>query len=178
LQGLAQLEKFVRGGGTLITLDNSTELPAQFFPLPVRSLLRPSGGEGESRNDPPAAGYYSPGSLIRIQVDTAHPLAFGMPKETYAFTTGGQAWDITLLREFNKGEREIRSVARYANSNLLASGWLSGESTVQGKHILVEARHGQGRVILFGFRPQFRGQSAGTFKLLLNAIYLASAKTL
>jgi hypothetical protein len=69
-------------------------------------------------------------------------------------------------------------VARYASSNLLASGWLSGERVVAGKPILVEARHGKGRVVLFGFRPQFRAQSSGAFKLLLNAIYLSAAQKL
>ena len=97
-------------------------------------------------------------------------------KEAYAYTTGGQAWDIALLKEFNKEDREIKSVARYASQNLLASGWLSGEQLVLGKHILLEARHGKGRVVMFGFRPQFRAQSAGTFKFLLNAIYLSTTQ--
>ncbi len=161
VQGLAKLEAFVRQGGTLIAFDEAAGLPVQFFPLPVRPLL--SGAENSS--------YYSPGSIIRIQVDTTHPLAAGMPKEAFAFTTGGQAWDISLFKEFNAGEREVRSVARYAGSDLLASGWISGERAVLGKHILLEARHGKGRVILFGFRPQFRGQTSGTFKFILNAIY-------
>ncbi len=176
VDGLAQLDEFVREGGTLIALDDATELPVQFFPVPVRPLLRSSGAE--SRSDPAPFGYYSPGSLIRIQVDNSHPLAFGMPKEAYAFTTGGQAWDISLLKEFNQAGREVTSVARYAGSNLLASGWLSGERAVLDKHIMLEARHGKGRVVLIGFRAQFRGQSAGTFKLLLNAIYLGSANQL
>jgi hypothetical protein len=161
VQGLAALEGFVRQGGTLIVFDEASAVPVQFFPLPVRPIL--SGAE--------SGDYYSPGSIIRIQVDTTHPLAAGMPKEAYAFTTGGQAWDISLLEKFNLGEREVRSVARYADAGLLASGWISGERAVLGKHILLEARHGKGRVILFGFRPQFRAQTTGTFKFILNAIY-------
>jgi hypothetical protein len=101
-----------------------------------------------------------------------------MPKEATAFSNGGQAWDISLLPEYNKGEREVRSVARYASANLLASGWISGERVVLGKHILLDVRHGKGRVILYGFRPHFRGQTFGTFKLLLNAIYWGSARAL
>ena len=94
-----------------------------------------------------------------------------MPKDAYAFTTGGQAWDISLLERFNTGDRAVRSVARYADAGLLASGWISGERAVLGKHILLEVRHGRGRVVLFGFRPQFRAQTTGTFKLIFNAIY-------
>ncbi len=174
LRGLANLEEFVRAGGTLVALDNATELPLQFMPVGVRGLLRASeGGEEGSAN-----GYYCPGSLLRIEVDNTHPLAFGMPREVFAMSTGGQAFEISLLPEFNQGDRAVKSFAKYADKNLLASGWISGERAVLGKSVAVESRLGQGRVVLFGFRPQFRAQSHGTFKMLLNAIYLGSAKPL
>ncbi len=160
--GLAALEQFVRDGGTLIAFDAASELPVQLFPLPVR----------------PSEGYYCPGSILRITVDTKNPLAFGMPAEAYAFSSGGQAWDISLLPQFNKGDRQVKAVAKYAAHDVLASGWLSGEQALIGKDILIDARHGRGHVVLFGFRPQFRGQPYGTFKFLLNAIYLASATSL
>ncbi|MEX2262755.1 MAG: M14 metallopeptidase family protein [Bryobacteraceae bacterium] len=169
--GLANLQKFVQEGGTLIALDSATELPIQFFPLPVRNVVRSSSGEGTS-------GFYCPGSILRATVETAHPLAFGMPKDSYIFSSGGTAFEIALAPEYNKEDREVRSVVRFAGKNLLASGWLSGEKVAAGKHALLEARHGAGKVVLFGFRPQFRGQSFGTFKLLLNAIYLGSARKL
>jgi hypothetical protein len=35
---------------------------------------------------------------------------------------------------------------------------------------------GTGRVVMFGFRPQYRGQSWGTFKLLYNAILTAAVR--
>lgn len=174
LKGLYHLEEFVRAGGTLVALGSAAELPIQFFPLSVRNTLRSSGGPSESA----APSFFCPGSLLRITVDTTHPLAFGMPKEAIAFSRGEQAYEIALLDEYNKGDRQIRSVARYATKDLLASGWVSGERAVLGSHILLEARHGQGRVVLFGFPPQFRAQPFGTFKLLLNAVYLGSAQSL
>jgi len=174
VEGLWELEKFVRGGGTLIALDAATELPLQQFPLGIRALLRsaPEGREAET----PANAYYCPGSLLRITVDAANPIGFGMPKDAIAFSSGGQAFEVALLPEYNQGGRAARSVANYASANLLASGWISGERAVLGKSILMEARLGEGRVVLFGFRPQHRGQTFGTFKMLLNAVFLASAK--
>ena len=101
-----------------------------------------------------------------------------MPKETIAFSTGGEAFEINLAPGYNQGDREVRVAARFAAHDLLASGWLSGEKAVLGKPALVDARFGGGRVVLFAFRPQFRGQPFATFKFLLNAVYLASARTL
>ncbi|HWQ53079.1 MAG TPA: M14 metallopeptidase family protein [Bryobacteraceae bacterium] len=171
LKGLSALDAFVREGGTLIALDSATELPIDFFPLPVRNLQRGGVPDSEAR-------FSCPGSLVRITVDPSHPLAFGMPPEAIAFTNGGQAYDLTLDAEHNRGDQEVRTVARFAATNLLASGWMSGEKAVLGKAVLVEAKHGLGRVVLFGIRPQFRAQPYGTFRLLLNAVYLASAKAL
>jgi hypothetical protein len=175
VEGLAQLDRFVRDGGTLIALDTATELPIQYFSLPVKNVVK---GDGDSEESSSSAAFYSPGSLLRVKVDTANPLAFGMPKDAFVFSSGGEAFEITLAPDYNRGEREIHGVASFATKDLLASGWVSGERQVYGKHALVEARYGRGHVVLFGFRPQFRGQSYGTFKFLLNAIYLASAQPL
>ena len=177
LAGLKALDDFVRAGGTLIAFDAAAELPVQQFPLPIRLLIRTQNSSARS-SDPIAAGFYCPGSILRISVDASNPVAFGMPKEAYAFSSGGQAFEPSLVPELNKGDREVRTIARYADSNLLASGWVSGERAVLGRPILVEARHGDGKVLLFGFRPQFRGQPFGTFKFILNAVYLGSARKL
>jgi len=172
-KGLVALEDFVKAGGTLLAFDTATQLPIQSFDIGVRGLLSPSAGRDEDVN--PNA-FYAPGSLIRINVDTRHPVAFGMAPEAVAMTTGGQAFESTLIKEANTGNREVKVIARYATKDLLASGWLSGERLVLGKPIAVEARLGKGSVLLYGFRPQFRGQPYGTFKLVLNALYLASAE--
>lgn len=158
-QGLAALETFVKDGGTLVTLSTASELPMQFLSLPVRNAAR--AGEG---------GFYSPGSLLRANVDTTHPIGFGMQKEAIVFSAGGP-----ILEPTGAGAKAVVSFAR---KDLLASGWLSGERSALGKSIVTEAQYGKGRVVMYGFRVQHRGQPFGTFKLLLNAIYLSAAKKL
>ncbi|MGJ5817633.1 M14 family zinc carboxypeptidase [Paludibaculum fermentans] len=169
VEGVRSLQEFVKQGGTLVALDSATELPLALFPIGVRGVLR--GGEEES-----AGGWSCPGSLLHLNVDTAHPLAQGVAKDAIATSTGGQAFDITMLPEFNQGDREVKVVASYAKTNLLASGWIAGERIVAGKPAVISARMGQGRVVLIGFRAQFRGQSFGTFKFLLNAIYQSAGQ--
>jgi hypothetical protein len=169
--GLAQLEQFVRAGGTLIALNEASTLLLNSFPLPVRNVAR--GGRET---------FHCPGALLRIQVDTTHPLAFGMPADAIAFSTGGFAFELPPSSGApmvgGQAAPDAHSVAKYAGANLLASGWISGEHVVLGKDVMVEVRLGAGRVVLYGIRPQFRGQPFGTFKLLLNAVYLGSAKPL
>ena len=138
----------------MVAFDAATDLPVQIFGLPLRPVVT-------DRDEASPNGYYCPGSILRLMVDS---------REVFAFSSGGQAWDVRLLPSENKGDREVKVIARYAAKNVLASGWLSGERTIAGRAALVEARHGKGRVVLFGFRPQFRGQTWGTFPLLLNAL--------
>ena len=67
--------------------------------------------------------------------------------------------------------RAARAVARYAGKEeVLRSGWLLGADKLAGRAALVEATLGRGRVVLFGFRPQHRGQTWGTFPFIFNAI--------
>jgi len=66
---------------------------------------------------------------------------------------------------------KLRIIARYpVERSALLSGWLLGERRIRGKAALVEVTIGKGRIVLFGFRPQYRGQSLATYPLLFNAI--------
>ena len=73
--------------------------------------------------------FYSPGSLLRVTVDTTRPLAFGSPKNAIVFSSGGEAFTITLAPAYNRGDREVRPVVSFAAKDLLASGWVSAEKS-------------------------------------------------
>ena len=69
----------------------------------------------------------------------------------------------------------LNVVARYPNANPFMSGRLIGDHVLHNKPALVEVEYGEGRMILFGFRPQNRAQTHGTFKLFFNALYYGPA---
>jgi hypothetical protein len=45
-----------------------------------------------------------------------------------------------------------------------------------GRAAVVSIEMNPGRVVLFGLRPQHRGQTHATFPLLFNALYLSAAE--
>ena len=76
-------------------------------------------------------------------------------------------------------ESSIDTVVSYAKEDLLMSGWALGEEEfIAGKSAVVRVGLGQGQIVLFGFRPQFRGQPRGTYKLLFNALQGASLEAM
>jgi len=153
--GVQSLRDFVDAGGTLIALNETCDFVIGALDLPISDVLV----------DVPARDFYGPGSILRMQLDPDAPLAAGMPTQTVAWFEGGPAFDV-------RDPSRVRVVARYPvdPGDVLLSGWLLGAPRLAGKAALVEVRRGRGRVILFGFRPQYRGQSLATYPLLFNAL--------
>jgi glutamine amidotransferase-like uncharacterized protein len=108
--------------------------------------------------------FYCPGSILRVEASAPnHALLAGMPSAFDAYFTHSSAFEI-------QDKSQVQELARYASSNVLRSGWLLGEKYLAGRTALAEAKLGQGRVVLFGFRPQHRAQTWGTFGLVFNAL--------
>ena len=153
--GADAIRSFVRDGGSLVCLENSTAYAIEEFGLPVKDVLKGLR----------TADFYSPGSIFHVELaEGSNDLALGMPGEFSAWFDNSPAFEVTL-------NYPGRVVAGYAKINTLDSGWLLGPEKVRGKAALVEFTQGQGRVVLFGFSPQHRGQPHGTFRLLFNALY-------
>ncbi len=160
--GAKAIEDFVQGGGTLVTLDEAADFAIDSLGLPVRNLLR----------GVPADKFYCPGAVLQILVDNQNPVAYGMPSKTSAYFLNSPAFELTAPFTTSVA----RTIARYPGTNALQSGWIGGPEYLYDKAGAVEVAHGKGRVVLLGFRAQFRGQPQATFKLLFNALHWSAAE--
>ena len=152
-KGVENLKKFVADGGKLICFDDSCELVIKQFDLPMKNVLK----------DLKRSEFYNPGSIVKLEVDTKNPIAKGLREDTAAYFTESSAFEIT-------DKSKVTSIANYAAKDSLLSGWTLGEKYMNGKTALAEAIYGKGKIILFAFRPQHRGQSWATFPFIFNAL--------
>ena len=151
--GVEAVKEFVAQGGRVITVGRATDFAMQTFDLPISN--RVAGLESSE--------FYIPGSILRVVFDTNHAIANGMPGE-------GAAWYWGSSRAFNITGGDVEVVARYGEGDPLLSGWVLGGEWVSGQPAVVEATVGLGSVVLFGFPPNYRGQTIATWPLLFNAL--------
>jgi glutamine amidotransferase-like uncharacterized protein len=104
-------------------------------------------------------------------VDTAHPLGYGMAETTNGFYNNSPFF--SLVEGFDSQRPSV--VARYPNTDVVASGWLRGEPLMAGRAAVVSIDMKPGRIVLFGLRPQHRAQTHATFPLLFNALFLSTS---
>src|SRR6185295_519069 len=160
--GGEKLEKWVEEGGSLVALDASTGYAIDLFGLPVRNVLDKVSDEQ----------FHAPGSMLRILLDPEHPLSYGMNAEEVAYFADSPAFQTSPP----DARFERRVVATYPENaaDILVSGYLKGGERLERKAAVVEYKVGKGRVVLIGFRPQYRAQPHRTFKLLWNALFLGA----
>ena len=154
--GVEAIKQFVDNGGTLVTLNQACDFAIEKLDLRVKNLLK----------DKPSKEFFCPGSTLKVNINASHPLTHGMPDEGLIFFWSGPAFEV-LQSAFNE---RYEILVQYPERDILQSGWLGGENQIAEKAAMISAQYGAGRVILFGFRPQHRAQTHGTFKLLFNAL--------
>jgi hypothetical protein len=154
-EGVENLKKFVEDGGTLVFFNRASDFAIEQFNLPIKNVTK-----GLNRKD-----FYIPGSILRTNLDTNHAIAQDMTKESIAWFENSPTFEVL-------DKTNIEIIAKYPDNpkDILLSGWALGAEKIAGKAALVQINIGKGKIILFGFRPQYRGQSLATFPLLFNAV--------
>ena len=154
--GVAALREFVQQGGTLIAFNNASLFAIEQFGLPVTNVL-----EGLKQDE-----FYCSGSLLRVELHDANQSGlWGMPDDPIVMFENGPAFAP------KPGFRGAVLASYPENVSPLASGYLLHPEKIEGKAAAMEVAYGNGRVYLFGFKPQWRGQSHGTYKMIFDAIY-------
>ncbi|GAB4028187.1 M14 family metallopeptidase [Spirosoma koreense] len=153
-QGAASLGSFVSQGGTLVCLNESSDYAIDALHLPVKNVVA-----GLNSKD-----YFTGGSLLEVETDATHPVMAGMPAKAVVFVDDSPVF--ATLDGF-KGQ----ALAKFASAGSpLRSGYMLGEKYLQGCAASLDVQQGKGHVILHGFRPQWRGQPLGTYRVLLNSV--------
>ncbi|MGE5560134.1 MAG: M14 family zinc carboxypeptidase [Chloroflexota bacterium] len=155
--GAQAVADFVKAGGRLVAFDTSSDWAIQACGLKVRNVVADASWKE----------FYCNGSTLHARVNTADPLAYGMPEDALVINMGSPTFEITEAFWTDN----YRIIAEYPKKDLLESGWLIGEDRIADKACMVAARVGKGEVVLIGFRTQFRAQAHGTYKFLFNCLY-------
>lgn len=109
------------------------------------------------------------GVIIKVDLDTTHPLAFGYHDKSIPVYKNNTVW-------LAPSKNEYATVAKYATSPHI-DGFITKknmEENLKPSASLVVSKVGSGRVILFADNPNFRGSWYGTNRLFLNALFLGN----
>ncbi len=165
LEGASEFQRFVEGGGLLVTLGIASAFPAEF------GLVR--GVDTQ----PAQAGFYAPGPYVESEVVLPeHPVMFGYTTRRLAvryangplLQAGPAPGDTTAAPPAPSGPRVI---ARFVGGDAsVLSGVMRGAEQVRGRPMVVDATAGAGHVLLFANNPIYRWQTFGEHAMVFNAL--------
>jgi hypothetical protein len=156
--GVASLKAFTENGGTIVTFNHASQVYVHKDSDPV--------SDAEASFDRKA--FYIPGSILEVSVDNTDPIAFGSTPTVPIFYENGPVFHVS---------GDALSVASFTTDKPLLSGWIQGGELLKGTSAIAVEPVGKGRLVLFGFRPQYRAQSEVTYKFLFNALLYSSSTT-
>jgi len=199
LTGLANLQRFVRQGGTLICIGNASEVPVTYGMVPGVTMS-------------PAGQLRAPGGVYRVEKDVPKDTSlkdFGVyfnsydcPLFTVAKPRTGEGSDSgprasgrgsltdpdviqgrppytpkeqlgdTPERDPNQDHTVYPKVLlKYAPADkVMISGMIEHGEEMGGKPALVDCPVGKGHVYLFSFNPFWRGETVGSYDLVYDLI--------
>lgn len=174
VEGGQALRMFVKEGGQLLAFASALPYVIDLLELPWE--VSPAASEE------PEKRVICPGSLLRARPE--HSMAGSVPEPSLElaslltldvdpanglpiYVDSGRA----LKLKPHASASRTTSVLRYPERDLLVAGHLERGERLAGLSPLVIADFGEGRAILFAFRPQHRSQTLGTFRLVFAALH-------
>jgi len=109
-----------------------------------------------------------PGSLVKVNLLEDHALTVGMPGQIGVFSRGMPVFR-TSLPIFDMDRRVIGT---YPEKDVVMSGYGANTEKLGNKAAMIWLKKGKGQFVFYGFGPQFRASTQGTYKLLFNALLL------
>lgn len=148
----------------LVCLGASSDFAISWLNMTVRNIL---ATDAQAQQD---SRFWGSGSILGLAFGPpggperpSSPVLVGAPDSLAVVFDEGAVFEVSA---------PARPLGRYV-ADPLRSGIARNADEIVGRAAAVEAPVGRGKVVLFGFRPQFRGQTHGTFRLLFNAVLLA-----
>jgi hypothetical protein len=166
IEGVAELVRYVEGGGLLMTFGVASYFPADFGLTRGVDAARPQGN------------WYAPGPYVQTEiVQSEHPLVYG-----YTGKTVPVRWADGPLLQVAGANPEMaplvgsipdRStiVMRFQGGDAgVLSGLLRGADQLRNRPALVDSPVGSGRVLMYVMNPIYRWQTFGEHPLVFNAL--------
>jgi hypothetical protein len=166
---IPMLKKFVEDGGTIIAIGDSASI-AGHLGIPAGNGLVElvNGVERRLPNDK----FFVPGSVLSMDVDPSHPLAYGFD------ATVDVMWENSPALKLGPDAalKGVKAVGWFGSDTPLRSGWAWGQQYLKGLATALDVSYGKGKVFIFTPEITFRAQPHATFKFLFNGIYYGSAR--
>ncbi|HLG99032.1 MAG TPA: M14 family zinc carboxypeptidase [Bryobacteraceae bacterium] len=155
LEGVVELDKFVKSGGVLITLGTASYVPAEFGLTPTVDAQHMS------------PQFYAPGPIVEAEItQPANPIFYGYSDKTLPVRYANGP----LLR-VPQDDRKKEVLMRFPGTDKsVLSGLMRGVAETRNRPAIVNVPSGRGRVLMFATNPCYRWQNLGEFNMLANAI--------
>jgi hypothetical protein len=154
-EGVAEFQKFVDSGGTLVTLGASSGFPPDFGLTPTIDTTNPT------------AKLYAPGPIVEANIlRSESPIFYGYSQKTVPVRYANGP----LLRMSAEMDKDDVLMRFPGGEKSVLSGLFNGADEIKGRAALAIVPEGKGEVVMFMTNPIWRWQNLGEYRMMFNTL--------